>query len=385
MSTRRHHLQLAGVLALALVIGFASFASVSTSAHAATSSASPAPGVDDDWTRGAHDLLAFVPREVREQCQVRTQDGETGIDQDLLDAELGALACTAADGAIDVRYVQFGSKDEADAYVDQTTNTSRTDDVDQEPGDCPTQFRTVRGDEDVDVGRYLCFLADDATGIPVGTPVITWTYEPHAIVAQASDADLDLARLRKFWADTAGPLAEADRHGIPPLATRVSLRTAGKALLASAPAASRHECNVIDSLTPHALGSTFGWRLWVVADIEECRPGRGSTDTEYMQFATGGVTDAFMGELPQSYLDDERVTVHGTQCGGAGTWRRDGRTAGRYMCWFSNDDTDAEDTEQEFAHFRFSDIEHRLVVTGGAPAAKVKALLAWWNDDARLG
>jgi hypothetical protein len=372
--------------ALALLVTCAlgaGFAVAAMPAPAGASSA-PAPGVDDDWTRGAHELLALVPREIRETCDVHEPDAIPRVDDDILDARRGALICKGADGAITTTYTKFTSSDAGDAYLDQIATPEETEDVADDPGDCPTQFRIQRDGEDGDVGRYTCFLAGADEDLSAGTPVITWTYEPLAVVAQAYDTDLDLARLRKFWSNDAGPLSEADQRGIPPIPTAASLRTGGKRLLASVPEASRRACNIVDSLTPDALGSAFPSRLWIVADVEECRPKRGSIDTEYMQFANAAATDAFMGVLPASYASDRRITVDGTKCGGTGTYQDGGRRAGRYMCWFSTDDTDAQESSEEFAHLRFSDARNRLVVTGGAPAATVKALLAWWQNDARV-
>ncbi len=348
----------------------------------AASASAPAPGVDDDWTQGAHQLLGFVPRELRDTCTVHEPDVAPGVDDDVLDERRGSVRCHAAGEAITLTYTKFTSAGAGDTYLQQLVKPEPTRDMADDQGDCPTQYRIERGNDDV--GLYTCFLSEGDDDLDAGAPIITWTYEPQAIVVQAYDTDLDLARLRKVWADDAGPLSSADRKGIPPLATAASLRAAGKQLLQSVPEASRHQCQVIDSLTPDALGGAFEWRLWITADVEECRPERGSTDTEYMQFANAATTDAFMGVLPESYVNDRRVTVGGTRCGGTGPYRHEGRQAGRYMCWFSNDDTDAQESADEFAHVRFSDTRNRLVVTGGAPAGKVKALLAWWQEDARV-
>ena len=378
----RSRLRVVLVVACALVAGVEG-AAMSATAPAAVAASGPAPGLDDDWTQDARRHLGSVPRELRPTCTVSGPSAVAGVDEAVLDEARGELSCSAAGGAITVTYTKFTSAEAATTYQDQTAKPEATRDMAEEPGDCPTQFRIERDRQDV--GRYTCFLAAADDDFDAGTPVITWTYEPLAMVVQAYDTDLDLARLRKFWSDDAGPLSEPDMKGVPPLPTAASLRANGKKLLAEVPAASRRGCKVINSLTPDALGEAFVWRLWIVADVEECRPERGSTDTEYMQLATAGATDAFMSVLPESYASDQRITVGGTKCAGTGPYDDAGRRAGRYMCWFSTDDTDAQASADEFAHLRFSDIRNRVVVSGGAPATKVEALLSWWKDDARLG
>jgi hypothetical protein len=357
-----------------------------TTGNVAIASSSPAPGLDDDWTRGTHDLLAFVPREFRASCEALDPDTSSDVDQSVLDAQRGALSCTSTDGKVSVIYSRFASSDDADAYIAQEVHPATTDDASDDPGDCPTQFRVQRGKDDTDVGQYYCFLAQDADGIDNGTPIITWTYEPEGIVAQAHDREADLARLRKFWSDDAGPLSSPDRRGIPPLATAAQLRARGKALLGSVPAASRPKCHVIDDFTPDGLQSAYSWRLWIVADVEECRPERGSKDTEYLQFTnTGAMQDYYDATQSDDFDRDERVHVDGYQCGAFDTYRRDGQKAGTYSCWFSNKDTDAKDTDTPFVHLLFTDTRHHVVGAGGAPATQAKALLSWWIDDAQIG
>jgi hypothetical protein len=365
-------LLLLGALVTGLAVGSAAPATAAT----------PAPGVDDAWTAGSRSLLALVPRAIRATCTVREPAAVSDIASDVLDARRGSVACTAAGGDISVNYTKFASGTDADSYVEQLVRPEPAGPND-EPGDCPTQFRIQR-DGHGDVGRYACFLDPGDDDVAPGTPFITWTYEPLGVVVQASDAELDLARLRRFWADEAGPLSRANDRGIPPLASRASLRARGKALLAKVPSASRRGCDVIDELTPEALGGAFSSRLWIVADVEECRPDQGSVDTEYMQFATAAATDAYVRDLPDEYATDRRVTTGDAQCAGSGPYRDDGRRIGKYVCWFSMEDTDAHETSREFAHLLFTDLEHRVVVSGGAPARDVKALLEWWRNDARL-
>lgn len=352
-------------------------------ASAADAGSDPAPGVDDDWTQGAHQLLGFVPRALRDTCGVHEPDAAPAVDDDVLDERRGALTCHAADGAITVTYTSFSSADAADTYLQQLVKPEATRDMADEAGDCPTQYRIERGNDDV--GLYTCFLSAGDEDLVAGTPIITWTYEPRAIVVQAWDDDLDLARLRKVWADDAGPLSDADRRGIPPLATTKSLRRANEKLLESVPAASAHKCKLVDSLTPDALGSAFRWRLWILADIEECRPERGSTDTEYFRFASTGSMEDYFDAIGKGTADHDRVAVGGSSCPGSGSYRRDGERAGRYACWFDNHDTDAQATSDTVAHVSFTDTDARVVGTGGAPASRTKALLAWWTEDARLG
>jgi hypothetical protein len=355
----------------------------STTASPASAASALAPGVDDDWTRGAHDLLGFVPRELRDTCRVHEPDAVPAVDDDVLDGRRGALTCHAADGAITLTYTRFASSDAAGTYLQQLVKPEPTRDMADDAGDCPTQYRIERGDDDI--GLYTCFLSEGDDDLAAGAPIVTWTFEPRAIVVQAWDTDLDLARLRKVWADDAGPLSDADRRGIPPLATKASLHRANQDLLESVPAASAHECKLVDSLTPDALGSAFRWRLWILADVEECRPERGSTDTEYFRFASTGSMDDYFDAIGKTTVDHTRVAVGDSSCPGAGSYRREGERAGRYACWFDDRDTDAQVSSSTVAHVSFTDTDARVVGNGGAPANRTKALLAWWTQDARLG
>lgn len=360
----------------------ATLALTTTLLATASAASGPAPGLDDDWTRGTHTLLSFVPAEFRAACLVREADADPSIDQAVLDDRTGALRCDVPDTDITVTYKQFASADSADAYVDALTGGPESRDQADTAADCPTQFRIERGKDDV--GRYLCFLANDDSELADGTPIITWTFEPRAIVAQAWDTGSDLAKLRKFWSDDAGPLSEADRRGIPPLATQAQLRAAGKQLRADVPEASRKHCQIIDAFTPDGLGGEFDRRLWITADVEECRPTRGSTDSEYFRLATEPAMDAFIAPGLAADLDDEgRSSGGGIDCAGAGSYKVDGKVAGQYLCYFSDEDTDAHDSTTEFVHLVFSVAKQKIVGTGGAPSKQTKALLQWWEDDAR--
>ena len=303
----------------------------------------------------------------------------------MLAARLAKVHCTPTSGADHVTYTQFDSVENADAYVDQLLGTAELDTTSDDIADCPSHTTVAHGDDDATAGRYYCALTNGDDSLADGTPVITWTYEPKAIVAQTWDVDPDLEGLGKFWADTAGPLATADDSGIPPLPTTASLRAQGKKLLAAIPAASKAKCQIVDSVDEDALQSLYAWRLWIAADVEECRPTRGSTDSEYIKFANvGALHDYYDATFPtEESLADQRVEVGGSDCAGSGTYRAGKRkNAGSYFCWFSDTDTDAEASSAEFAHIGWTLDSERIYGSGGAPAAKVKALIRWWQDDA---
>ena len=371
-----------GLLGLLGVVA-TSAASASTT-KARTRAATTADGVDD-WTHGAHDLLASVPTSFRATCTISAASADDRIQADVLAARLAKVHCKPSSGADHVTYTRFDSVENADAYVEQLLGTAELDTASDDIADCPSHTTIAHGDADTTTGRYYCALTTGDDFLADGTPVITWTYEPKAIVAQAWDADPDLDGLRKFWADTAGPLATADKSGIPPLPTTASLRAGGKKLLAALPAASKAKCQIVDSVDEDALQSLYAWRLWIVADIEECRPTRGSTDSEYLKFANvGSLDDYYAAVFPtDDSLADERIDVGGSSCAGSGTYSVGKRkNVGSYYCYYSAADTDANDTSSEFAHVGWTVDSERIFGSGGAPATGAKALLRWWQEDA---
>jgi hypothetical protein len=95
--------------------------------------------------------------------------------------------------------------------------------------------------------------------------------------------------------------------------------------------------------------------------------------------------DYYGGGVSDDLASDRRASGGGATCAGRGPWKHDGKVAGRYSCWFSEVDTDARESSREFAHLLFTVDAERIVGSGGAPAGRVKALLAWWADDARPG
>ncbi len=350
-----------------------------------------ADGLDDDWTRGAHELLGYVPGDFRGTCTINSggSNADDQIAAEILDSQIAAVACLPGSGAAQVNYVRFDSAAHADAYVAQLLGLSSTElpeGFSDDSEDCPSSTTYSIGDDEETVGHYYCVLNDEASGdLAEGAPVATWTYEPLAIVAQASNTAADVDALHEFWVEDGGPLAESDRAGIPPLATAASLRGAGTKLLAAIPAASRAKCQVIDAMTEDALQELYPWRLWIVADVEECRPRRGSTDSEYLRFGNvDSMNDYFDAVIPDSgdALHDQRVEVAGTECADSGTYSAGDKRAGRWFCAFSFSDTDAEEASEEFAHISWTSTAGRIVASGGAPATEVKALIRWWQEDA---
>ena len=261
------HARRSAVAVLAAVV----IATPLTLRSAGAAAPTAADGVDDDWTRGAHSLVAYVPREFRSTCTVAPNEPDDRIDDATLSTRTGSIICVPKSGADRAWYVQFDDAQTANDYVDQLIDVETLDQSVDDTSECPSHITYQLHDEDA--GRYYCFVEpDDSDGLPQGTPVLTWTFDDAAIVVQAWNTDADLDALVDFWRDDAGPLSEPDTVGVPPLPTTASLRAQGKRLLAAVPVASRDDCIVVDALTEDALQSLYPWRLWVVGDVEECRP-----------------------------------------------------------------------------------------------------------------
>ncbi len=352
--------------------------------------AAAADGLDDDWTHGAHDLLGYVPTDVRGTCTVSSggSNVDSEIDQEILDSQVAALACLPPGGASEVHYNRFDTAAHADGYFDQLLGLdgSDPDGFSDDSDDCPSSTTYSLGRRAETVGRYVCVLNDQGdASLAEGAPIATWTYEPLAIVVQAWNTESDLEALHEFWVDDGGPLSEAERTGIPPLATPASLRAAGAKLLTALPPETKAKCQVIDSMTEDRLQELYPWRLWIVADVEECRPRRGSTDSEYVRFANvDSMNDYYDAILPDSddSLADQRVKVGGIECAGSGTYQAGGRRGGRYFSAFSFSDTDAREGSEEFAHISWTSVKGKIVGSGGSPAADATALIRWWQEDA---
>lgn len=365
-------------------------AASAVSAVAATDARVPsalAPGVDAR-TRAAHDLVASVPAEFRSTCTIPGPRGPTAgsnVTQAVLDTITVELACRPGNGVDVVIYTQHDSVDNADLDIDALIDTKALDRESGDSGDCPSSSTYSLGKSHRQVGRVYCFLASagNENSLPAGTPVITWTYEPLAIVAQAWGSSLDPEPLHNFYANDAGPLSTPNRSGIPPLPTAAALRGAGNALSAIIPKPSRTGCQIRDSLAEGVLGSLYPYRLWITADVEECTPDRGSQESEYVQFSDTQSMNRYFDDYGVSSDPggDERVTVGGIHCSGLDNYRIGRKKAGRVACDFADFDPDAQASATEYANILWTSIPTHVVASGFAPATEVRDLIQWWLED----
>jgi hypothetical protein len=360
------------------------------SAVAATNARVPsalAPGVDAR-TRAAHDLVAFVPAEFRSTCTIphpREPTDGSNVTQAMLDTITVELVCRPGNGVDTVIYTQHDSVDNADLDIDALIDTKALDRESGDSGDCPSSSTYSLGKSHRRAGRVYCFLAsaDNANSLPPGTPVITWTYEPLAIVAQTWGSSLDPEPLHSFYANDAGPLSTPDRSGIPPLATAAALRSAGNALSAIIPKPSRTGCQIRDSLAEGVLGSLYPYRLWITADVEECTPDHGSQESEYVRFSDTQSMNRYFDDYGVSSDPggDERVTAEGIHCSGLGSYNTGNKKAGRVACNFAYFDPNAQPSATEYANILWTSIPTRVVASGFAPATQVRDLIQWWRED----
>jgi hypothetical protein len=292
------------------------------------------------------------------------------------------LNCAAAH-VDQVVYAEYHTTDDADRALERLVDPTALAGAPSDSEQCPSSTTYTIGEQRV--GKVYCFLATatNEDGLPAGTPVVTWTYEPLHVLAQAWGSDA--ADLHTFWKRDAGPLTHPDPTGIPPLATTAALERAGRALEARIPGVSRRACVVRDSQTRAALGGIYPYRLWVVADVEECQPTRGSENSEYVQFSDVAAMNVYYDA--RDALDDPshdvRASVGGIECSGQAPYDAPGaKPAGRVSCDFANYDAEAQPSATEYASITWTSTKARVVGFGIAPSQEVKALLQWWLDDA---
>jgi hypothetical protein len=359
---------------LLVVPGFA----LAASAGAAPGRTVYARGVDTR-TVAAHRLVALVPRAFRSTCIVG--DAPKG---DAAPGQVASVACRPGHGVGGVIYVQYRSAADAESALDALVDTTSLDRESSDAADCPSSS-TYSQSGKATAGRVYCFLAleDNEAGLAAGTPVETWTYRPRALLVQASAADV--TSLHRFWRRDAGPLSAPDRRGIPPLATTASLRHAGNALRSRIPKASRGSCLVRDSETSTTLGSIYAYRLWLVADVEECHPTHGAQSAEYVQFSSTTAMNRYFDDkhAPDDPGRDRRVDVQGIRCSGLAPYDAGrAKPAGRVACDFGNYDAQGRSSDTEYAVIAWTSKPTRVVGAGIAPSSSTRALVKWWIDDA---
>ncbi len=132
------------------------------------------------------------------------------------------------------------------------------------------------------------------------------------------------------------------------------------------------------------MGSIYPYRLWVVADVEECLPTHGSQNSEYIEFSSVSAMNAYFDDRKVTDpAQDQRVDVAGIKCSGAGEYDA-GKvdSAGRVSCRFANYDAQGQPSATEYAIIEWTSTPTKVVGFGIAPSAGVKGLLRWWLDDA---
>lgn len=368
MSTRRR--------ATMLILSCACVAGALLGATPRLAAAPAAAGVDER-TVAAHTLVASVPTSFRQTCTIGDAPASDPT-------QVTQLNCTAK-GVDQIVYVQYRSADAADRALERLIDTAALDATSSSSDQCPSSTTYTVGSDDQNGGRVYCFLATagNEDDLAPGTPVITWTYEPLHVVAQIWGRDA--TALHAFWRSDAGPLTHPDHSGIPPLATTAALDRAGAKLESRIPSVSRRACVVRDSLTRAALGSVSPYRLWIVADVEECQPTRGSENSEYIQFSSVAAMNAYFDGRDDvtDPKDDHRASVAGIECAGLAPYDApESHPAGRVNCDFANYDAEGLPSATEYATVAWTSTPMRVVGTGIAPSAEVKALLRWWLHDA---
>lgn len=333
----------------------------------------------DDATLDARELLASVPVAVRGSCTVADPRAE---DLTVLGAHASSVVaiqqCTPNEDLYDVRYARIA---DVAALRGAFYQLFPNRDVPDEFGECPmyTEYESGR-----DVGgEVFCFTvgADvpQDSNLPPGDVVLTWTYEPESILVQVASADADAAW--SFFLDDGGPLTERTNRGIATIPTHTTLRRGADQLFALLPRSARSSCIVVDDFRPDTLGSLYPWRLFIVADVEECMfPG--DIEAEYVRFASRASMDSYYDAVRKDN-EGPQVARYGTfRCPGSGKYDRGG---GRWECHIANVDADAQATDEEWAIIHWTNGRHKVMGFGATPIENTRSLLAWFVDDAGPG
>jgi hypothetical protein len=335
----------------------------------------------DASTLAGRDLLAYIPLALRGRCI----DGGAAFDdtkypQAIVTSFSASLNCSTAAGER-IYYWKFDNRAGADALLENLVTVDNYKDASTDLSDCPsaTTYSTTEDGKKRRGGRVFCFLAGEGIGLPVGTPVVEWTDERLGIVGQAYNVD-DPQHVHRFFARESGPLTKPDRTGIPTARTAVALRNEGKALLALVPKASTSGCTIVDDLSEAALGSLYVWRLWIVADVEECRPKGGPEEVEYVRFGNADAMAAYYADSGIPNPAQNARELHGITCPGSNTYKAHGRRAGSVKCFFASIDTDGRQSVDSYFHLEWSSKPTKVVAFAISPADTEAAVVNWWAD-----
>jgi hypothetical protein len=338
-------------------------------------------GAVDASTLAGRDLLAYIPTDLRGRCI----DGgavfdDTKYPQAIVSSFSASLNCSTAAGER-VYYWKFDNRAGADALLENLVTVENYKDASTNLSDCPsaTTYSTTESGKKRRGGRVFCFLAGDGIGLPVGTPVVEWTDERLGIVGQAYNVG-DPQHVHRFFARESGPLTKPDRTGIPTARTAAALRSDGKALLALVPKASQRGCTIVDDLSPDALGSLYPWRVWIVADVEECTPKDGPEEVEYVRFGNADAMAAYYADSGVPNPAPNARELHGITCPGSNTYKAHGRRAGSVKCYFAGVDADGRQSVDSYFHLWWSSTPTKVVAFAISPADTETAVVDWWAD-----
>jgi hypothetical protein len=334
----------------------------------------------DAATLAARDLLAFVPTAFRGRCS----DSDISFDdqtytQAVVTSFSAAVNCSTADGD-QVYYTKFDDRAGADGYLETIITVDNYKDASTKLSDCPsaTTYSTTEGKKKRQGGRVFCFPVAEGFNLAVGTPVVVWTDERLAIVGEAFNADQP-EHVHHFFAHDSGPLTKPDRSGIPVLPTAASLRTHGKSLLGLVPKGSARGCTIVNDFSREALGTLYKRRLWIVADVEGCRPVGGPEAVEYIRFANTDALNQYYTDIADPVSFANTQTVHGITCPGSNTYKANGRRAGGVKCYFANADTEGRESVDPYFHLVWSSTPTNVAAFAISPSADERVVMEWWG------
>jgi hypothetical protein len=331
----------------------------------------------DEATIDAGALMSTVPVDVRGSCLV----GDASDTEDLKSYGLFAgtltatLSCHPSDDLDVVFYDQFpDAATMRGAFDFLYPNQGYPDEFDA----CPAYSTYQRGDEDA--GVVACIVEGEDVGeddgVAAGTIIVAWTYEPESTIVQVLAADADDAW--EFFEDDGGPLSERSDDGITSIPTESSLRASARRLFRVLPKAARQTCTVVDRFSPDTLQNLYPARLFIVADVEECR-FRGGIEAEYVQFASRASMNAHFDQFADAD-EGRRVAKLGTfTCPGSGNYDKG---TGRWTCYVADVDADANASEVPHAIVAWTNEDLDVYAFGAAPASDAKRLLQWFVNEA---
>lgn len=357
------------LLATLVVMGATAFVPVVPAGSSATDDRAV-----DDATLEAGILMTTVPVALRPRCLVgdATDTGQFGTYGAAAAHVLATLTCRP-DGLEVVYYDRFDGTEAMQAAFDAAVGI---DSVSEDFYECPTRTEYERGGESAGVVACQIEGLDDGDrpdDIAPGTVILTWTYEPEDAIVWALAEDP--STVWSFFEDDGGPLSERSNRGIIAIPTHARLQAAGSRLLANLPKQARRTCEVVDDFTSDTLQTLYPWRLFVVADVEECR-FRGGIEAEYVQFVSRAVLDRHFERFTPG--DEPRVARYKTySCPGTGSYR-----GGRWGCYLTQVDADAQPADEDYAVVYWTHDRSKVYAYGSAPVTNARRLLEWFVDEA---